>query len=69
MRAAAGGPVSFSTRRSGGALPVRALRAGVLPGRPGWLIKFLEPVVKRVPLVNVLGGAVYARVVGRHGRG
>jgi hypothetical protein len=32
-------------------------------------MKFLEPVMERLPLVNVLGGAVYAMVVESHGRG
>ena len=33
------------------------------------LMKFLEPLVERLPLVNALGCSVYVMVVERHGRG
>jgi hypothetical protein len=32
------------------------------------LMKFLEPLVERLPVVNALGCAVYVMVVERHGR-
>jgi ubiquinone/menaquinone biosynthesis C-methylase UbiE len=57
---------------AGGAV-VRCKFAGFVPmfcpDALARLMRFLKPVVERLPLVNALGCAVYVMVVERHGRG